>query len=291
MQEDKNVPDASDAEVKQVVKNRYGTLAQRGVSGSQSAAQQVAEAFGYSADELASIPAESNLGVSCGNPTALASLKPAEVVLDLGSGGGLDVFLAAKAVGPTGWAIGVDMTEEMVQRARLNAESAGLGNVEFHLAEIESLPLPDQSVDCVISNCVLNLVPNKAKAFAEIFRVLKPGGRLAVADLALKEELPPRLVNDFKVYVGCIGGAMLIDDYRFGLTAVGFDAVQIVDSGTDLNAYAKIDDSASCFEPTACCDSTSSKSTVHEGLVDLLQAFDINQFAASVKVFAVKPTT
>ncbi|MDP6720642.1 MAG: arsenite methyltransferase, partial [Pirellulaceae bacterium] len=208
MKKNTTVPEASEAEVKEVVKDRYAALARSSFSSEHPAVHQVAEAFGYSVAELASIPAEANMGVSCGNPTAMASLKLGEVVVDLGSGGGLDVFLAAQKVGPSGRAIGIDMTEEMIQRARRNADQADLTNVEFHLAEIESLPLPNDSVDCVISNCVLNLVPDKAKAFAEIFRILKPGGRLAVSDLALKQELPPELAADFRAYVGCVAGAM-----------------------------------------------------------------------------------
>ncbi len=294
MQKNKTVSEASDAEVKEVVKDRYATLARSSVSSDQPAAQQVAEAFGYSAEELASIPAEANMGVSCGNPTAMASLKPGEVVVDLGSGAGLDVFLAAQKVGPNGKAIGIDMTEDMIERARRNIAQAGLTNVEFHLAEIESMLLPDCSVDCVISNCVLNLVPDKSKAFAEIFRVLKPGGRLAITDLALKQELPPELAADFGAYVGCIAGAMLIDDYEIALAAAGFDAVQIIDSGKDLNAYAKLAESAdasNCCDPPSCCGSTSGSPNVHQGLAEWLRRFDINHYAASVRVFALKPAT
>ena len=154
----------------------------------------MAEAFGYTPEQLASIPAEANMGLSCGNPTAFASLKPGETVVDLGCGGGLDVFLAAKRVGPTGKAIGIDMTPEMLDLARRNAAKADggkpLDNVEFHQATIDKLPLPDASVDCVISNCVINLAPDKQAVFCEIARVLKPGGRLAVSDIALKKPLP-----------------------------------------------------------------------------------------------------
>ena len=289
MKEKTNVPKASDAEVKEMVKDRYATLARSGVSSEQPAARQVAEAFGYSADELASIPAEANMGVSCGNPTAMSGLKRGEVVVDLGSGAGLDVLLAAQRVGPTGRAIGIDMTQGMVERARSNAKKAGITNVEFHLAEIESMPLSDDSVDCVISNCVLNLVPDKSAAFAEILRVLRPGGRLAIADLALKQELPPELAADFEAYVGCIAGAMLMDDYEVALAAAGFDAVQVIDSEKDLNAYAKLADPPSCCQPSECCDSASAKTSVHQGLVKWLARFDINQYAASVRVLALKP--
>lgn len=287
MQNDPTITKASEAEVKKAVKDRYGGLARSEVS-QWEGTQQIAQAFGYDAEQLASIPTEANLGVSCGNPTAMASLQPGEVVLDLGSGAGLDAFLAAQKVAPDGKSIGIDMTEEMIQRARRNAEQSGLKNVEFHLAEIQSLPLPDESVDCAISNCVINLVPDKAVAFAEIFRVLKPGGRLAISDLALKEELPPVLSADISAYVGCIAGAMPIRDYEISLTAAGFAEVQIVDSGVDLNAYAKLDKSGSCCGSGNGCDSLSGETSVHQGLADLLQRFDINQHVASVKVFALK---
>ena len=171
--------------------------------------------------ELASIPADANMGLSCGNPTAYASLKPGEVVVDLGSGGGLDVFLAAAKVGPTGKAIGIDMTPEMIARARQNAakgaDGSPIANVEFHLATIDKMPLPDASADCVISNCVINLVPDKRAVFREIFRVLKPGGRVAISDLVLKKPLPPELAADLTAYVGCIAGAIGVDEYNSGL--------------------------------------------------------------------------
>ena len=268
--------------IKQAVRDRYGALARHDVGSHQPTTREVAEAFGYSADELASIPDAANLGVSCGNPTAMATLKPGEVVVDLGCGGGLDVFLAARKVGPTGKAIGIDMTPDMIERARRNAEQAGLSNVEFHLAHIEDLPLAEESVDCVISNCVLNLVPDKPRAFAEIFRVLKPSGRLAVSDMALKRPLPDELVKDFYAYIGCVAGAILIDNYFAGLEAAGFRSVQVVDSGLDLTVYMKMGDQM-------CCGSAGADSDLFQRFSDLLRQYDINQFAASVKVFALKP--
>src|SRR3982750_900368 len=217
-------------EILDEVKLKYGSVAESDLSSKNAGVKAVAEAFGYSADELASIPAEANMGLSCGNPTAMASLRPGEVVVDLGCGGGLDVFLAAQKVGPTGRAIGIDMTPAMIERAKQNAARGTNGlpitNVEFHLAAIDRMPLADASVDVVISNCVINLAPDKTAVFREIARVLKPGGRLAVSDIALKRELPPELGGDLMAYVGCIAGAILIEDYRKGLIDAGFAAVE-----------------------------------------------------------------
>jgi len=186
------------------VRSKYASVATSKLSGKHDGVRAVAEAFGYSAKELAAIPAEANMGLSCGNPTATANLRPGEVVVDLGCGGGLDVFLAAAKVGPTGKAIGIDMTPEMIKRAKKNAakgvDGKRIKNVEFHLATIDKLPLPDASVDCVISNCVINLAPDKPAVFREIARILKPGGRLAVSDIALKKPLPKALAEDIMAY-------------------------------------------------------------------------------------------
>ena len=284
------------------VKSKYGAVAESTLSNNHAGVQAVAEAFGYSAEELTSIPADANMGLSCGNPTATAHIRPGEVVVDLGSGGGLDVFLASKMVGPEGRAIGIDMTPAMLDRARANAEAGGYTNVEFYQSTIDQIPLPNASVDCVISNCVLNLAPDKPAVFREIARVLKPGGRLAVSDIALKHELPEAVAKSVAAYVGCIAGAILIDDYRNGLLAAGFEHVEIVDSGADLNAYAKVENQAGCCSPKmdalnplqvieqSCC-SPSSNATVplHSELKTLLSNYDVNAAAASVKVYAVKP--
>src|SRR5688572_2231031 len=190
----------SSPEIVEQVKARYGTAAASPLSGDQAGVRAVAEAFGYSPEELAALPAGANMGLSCGNPTATARLRPGEVVVDLGCGGGLDVLLAAGKVGPTGKAIGIDMTPEMLQRARDNARAYGKGtppaNVEFVQGHIDNLPLPSDSVDCLISNCVINLAPDKPAVFREMYRVLRPGGRVAVSDIALKQPLPPELGQD-----------------------------------------------------------------------------------------------
>ncbi len=285
-----------------IVKDKYGQVATSGLSTEHKGVKAIAEAFGYSEGELASIPAEANMGLSCGNPTAFATLKPGEVVVDLGSGGGLDVFLAAAKVGPKGKAIGIDMTPEMLDLARANAKKAGLENVEFYHATIDELPLEDESVDCVISNCVINLAPDKSAVFREIARVLKPGGRLAMSDIALKKNLPEEIEKDVMAYVGCIAGAIPIEEYKSGLTDAGFAHVQVIDSEADLNAYSKVEGQGGCCSPPMtnasglnvladpCCGTGASQnSQIHTELSELLARHNINEYAASVKVYAVKP--
>lgn len=285
------------------VKSKYGAVADSTLSSAHEGVRAVAEAFGYSAEELTSIPAGANMGLSCGNPTATANLRPGEVVVDLGSGGGLDVFLSSKQVGPTGKAIGIDMTPSMIERAQANAKSGGYENVAFHLATIDSIPLADNSADCVISNCVINLAPDKQAVFREIARILKPGGRVAISDIALKTELPEALAKSLAAYVGCIAGAIRIDDYRQGLLDAGFEYVEIVDSGADLNVYSKVENQSGCCSPAmeatpsaaglpivqeACCAPTP-QSSIHDDLAKLLETYDVNAAAASVKVYAIKP--
>jgi SAM-dependent methyltransferase len=272
-------------DIEKVVQSRYGAVAERGLSSEQAGVRAVAEAFGYSNEQLASIPAEANMGLSCGNPTAFASLRPGEVVVDLGCGGGLDVFLAADKVGPTGRSIGIDMTPEMLELARRNLVKSGSKNVEFHEATIDNLPLADASVDCVISNCVINLAPDKPAVFREIARVLKPGGRLAVSDIALKKPLPPEISSDLLAYVGCIAGAIPIETYRAQLADAGFAPVEIIDTGADLNAYSKVENQSGC-----CSASPSQSATdAHSQLRALLSKYNVNDYAASVKVYAIKP--
>src|SRR5215469_5495928 len=225
--------------VRRMVREGYSKIAEKdtsccsGVSCCGSNAEdsaQLAQYVGYSAEELAALPEGANMGLSCGNPTALAELRPGEVVLDLGSGGGFDVFLAAQRVGARGRAIGVDMTPEMLAKARKNIgpyrERSGLDNVEFRLGEIEYLPLADNSVDVVISNCVLNLSPDKPQVWREIARVLKPGGRVAVSDLALLKPLPAEILKMVEALVGCVAGAVLVSETErmvreAGLAAIG----------------------------------------------------------------------
>ena len=295
-----------DRKIVDVVRSRYGLVAKSDLSSRHEGVRAVAEAFGYSQEQLASIPAEANMGLSCGNPTAFAGLKPGEVVVDLGCGGGLDVFLAAAKVGPTGKAIGIDMTPEMIDRARQNAAKGANGkpitNVEFYLTTIDDLPLPGASVDCVISNCVINLVSDKRAVFCEIARVLKPGGRLAISDIVLKKPLPPALASDLMTYVGCLAGAIGVGDYRTGLQDAGFGQMEIVDAGSDLNAYAKVEPQSGCccsgpslpvveLGVTGCCSSSPAAvqdAAFHKGMSDLCSRHDFNEYAASVKIYAIK---
>lgn len=287
------------------VRSKYAAVARSTLSNEHAGVRGVAEAFGYTADELADLPAEANMGLSCGNPTATANLRAGEVVVDLGCGGGIDVLLAAKKVGPTGKAIGIDMTPEMIDRATANAAKTGGTNAEFHLAKMEAMPVANDSADCLISNCVLNLAADKAAVFSEMFRVLKPGGRVAVSDIALKQPLPDELARSVAAYVGCIAGALVIDDYVRMLREAGFTGVQVVDSGTDLNAYAKVENQSSCCSPpmattpstglslgvveadAGCC--SPAPTDLHTDLAALLDRYNVNEYAASVRVFALKP--
>jgi arsenite methyltransferase len=190
--------------------------------GKANSPEEISKTIGYTDEQLRSVPDGANLGLGCGNPTALASLQKGEVVLDLGSGAGFDCFLAANKVGGSGKVIGVDMTPEMLKKARENAKKSGYTNVEFRRGEIENLPVADNSVNVVISNCVINLSPDKKKVFQEAFRVLKPGGRFAVSDIVLLKDLPEKIKNSVEAYVGCISGAILKDRYLQLLKDAGF---------------------------------------------------------------------
>jgi SAM-dependent methyltransferase len=234
-------------EIRQVVRQKYGELARaddRSCCGTSLVENP--EDLGYSADQSQSIPEGANLGLGCGNPLAHAQLQAGETVLDLGSGAGIDAFLAAQEVGPTGHVIGVDMTPEMLERARANAKKTGITNVEFRLGEIEHLPVANDSVDLIISNCVVNLSPDKAQVFREAFRVLRPGGRLVVSDLVLLRPLPADVKTSVSAYVGCIAGASLRDEYLQRVREAGFSRVEVVEekryAGCDTGDNASFGD-------------------------------------------------
>ena len=225
-------------EIKKVVREGYAKIAKQDSSccvpansccGSTDLAQDTSKSIGYTEEELKAVPEGANLGLGCGNPVALASLKEGETVLDLGSGAGFDCFLAANRVGNTGRVIGVDMTPEMIEKARENARKGNYQNVEFRFGEIENLPVADSSVDVVISNCVINLSPDKRRVFNEAFRVLKPGGRLMVSDIVLLRELPDFIKNSIEAYIGCLSGAIMKDEYIDAIKAAGFQKVRIID--------------------------------------------------------------
>ena len=241
--------------VREMVSDGYARIAKRSKSGccsSQSTnccgptveADRIAQRIGYSADELGALPEGANLGLGCGNPTAIDSLRAGEVVLDLGSGAGIDVLIAAKKVGPAGRVIGVDMTDAMLEKARKNAGDSGYQNVEFRKGTIEALPVEDESVDVIISNCVINLSPEKNKVFREAHRVLKPGGRMLISDIVLDKELPPEVLSNVNAWVGCVGGASLRSNYLQTIADAGFSNIR-VDGAT------KFSDSISPNDPSA----------------------------------------
>lgn len=274
----------SDRRIIDDVLDQYAGVAKGTLTNDSTAVRSIASAFGYSEAELNQLPAEANMGLSCGNPLALAGIREGEVILDLGCGGGMDVFLAARKVGSTGRVIGIDMTTEMLDRARAGQHKLGLNNVEFFQSTIDKLPLADNSVDCVISNCVINLVPDKPAVFREILRVLKPGGRVALSDIALKQELPSVIKQSVEAYVGCIAGAILIDEYRSLLEQAGFASVVVTDTGADLNAYAMASDGGCCGGGSC----GSEDKSLHDGLASVMQSIDANACAASVRVHAIK---
>jgi len=243
----KSGSDMSEAEkVRESVRQGYGQIAQ-GQSGCCGAPpDRLAEAIGYTPDELAALPEGANMGLSCGNPTALAELRPGQTVLDLGSGGGFDVFIAAAKVGPTGRSIGVDMTADMVAKARAGlsqfSKKTGLTNVEFRLGEIEHLPAADAGVDVVISNCVINLSPDKPQVWREIARVLKPGGKACVSDLALKKPLPEKIRQSVAALISCVGGAVLIDETLRMARQAGLHDVAVNEKAYDIDVIAECND-------------------------------------------------
>jgi len=236
-------------EIRKAVRESYGKIAVKEATGCGPATSCgcgcgstqdiVSKAIGYSDEEIKAVPEGANLGLGCGNPTALASLKEGEEVLDLGSGAGFDCFLAADKVGESGRVIGVDMTAEMIEKARENARKGDYRNVEFRLGEIENLPMADNSVDVVISNCVINLSPDKKRVYEEAFRILKPGGRVMVSDIALLKELPAALKGNIAAYVGCVAGATTREEYLATVAAVGFKDVEIVNEVNVKGLYAE----------------------------------------------------
>jgi SAM-dependent methyltransferase len=234
--------------IRETVRQGYTQIAQGkscGCCGS-SAPDKLAGAIGYTNEELEVLPDGANMGLSCGNPTAIANLRPGQVVLDLGSGGGFDVFIAAKKVGPKGRAIGVDMTPEMLSKARSAiskfTEKTGLSNVEFRLGEIEHLPAADASVDVVISNCVINLSPDKQQVWREIARVLKPNGRACVSDLAMKKALPEKVLKSAAALVGCVAGAVLIDETIKMAKQAGLSDIRINEKAYNIDVMADCND-------------------------------------------------
>ena len=222
-------PASHDDTTRAAVRDRYGAIAREGGSccAPGCCGGPTSRDLGYTEADLALIPTGADLTLGCGNPTAIAALRPGEVALDLGSGAGMDTFLAAARVGPAGRVIGVDMTADMIARARANARAAGVAHVEFRLGEIEHLPVADASIDVVLSNCVINLSPDKARVFAEAFRVLRPGGRVAISDVVATAPLPPDAQRDLGALTGCLAGAALVDDVERWLTEVGFVDVRV----------------------------------------------------------------
>ncbi|KAJ0421558.1 S-adenosyl-L-methionine-dependent methyltransferase [Aspergillus carlsbadensis] len=268
-----------------LVQSRYGDIArQTTTTKHHDKEESIARAFGYSADDLSSLPKKTNLGLSCGNPVAFAHVKEGETVLDLGSGSGIDVLLAARKVGPTGQAIGVDMTKSMIDLAEKNIKEAGVSNARIIEANITSIPLPDSSVDCIISNCVINLVPStdKAGVFKEIARLLKPGGRVAISDILARKPLPDAITQNMALYVGCVAGASQIAEYEEYLQEAGFEDVLIVDAKSDLNLYK-----GSSYLPqsqSSCCGSGCGAQEFTNQLADM----DFNEWVGSFQIYAVK---
>ncbi len=239
-------------ELKKAVQEGYSSIAKEGGSccpqdsccgPTDESITSYSEKLGYSLEELAKIPEGADLGLGCGNPTALGSLKKGEVVLDLGSGAGLDCFLAAQKVGQEGKVVGIDMTQDMVSKARENAKNGGYQNVEFRLGEIENLPVDDNSVDVILSNCVINLSPEKGKVFREAYRVLKPGGRMMISDVVLLKELPEKVKNSLEAYIGCVAGAEEKNAYLNVVKEAGFKKVQVIEE-TPFPADAVLGDPA-----------------------------------------------
>ena len=271
-------------EIRKVVREGYAKIAKQGnpccapansCCGSAGLAQTISKNVGYTDEECKAVPEGANLGLGCGNPVALASLSEGETVLDLGAGGGFDCYLAANQVGEGGMVIGVDMTSEMIEKARENARKNNYQNVEFRLGEIENLPVADNSVNVVISNCVINLSPDKRRVFSEAFRVLKPGGRLMISDMVLLKELPDFIKNSIEAYIGCLSGAIMRDEYLGAIKAAGFQEVGIVDETSfPINCIAN--------DPTT-------KAIIGDLEIPVEEVEDLAKSVISIKVHGVKP--
>jgi len=273
-----------DEEIRKVVREGYAKVAKKEASccapvnsccESTGLAQDISRKIGYTNEELTSVPEGANLGLGCGNPVALASLEEGETVLDLGAGAGFDCFLAANKVGKKGKVIGVDMTPEMLEKARQNAQKGDYENVEFRLGEIENIPAADNSVGVIISNCVINLSPDKNRVFNEAFRVLKPGGRLMVSDIVLLKELPDFIKDSIAAYVGCISGAVMKDDYLAVIREAGFQEVEVLDE-----TFFPIDFVAN--DPMA-------KAVIDKMGVTIEDIKDIANSGVSIKIQGIKP--
>lgn len=268
-----------DEKLKKVVREGYAKIAKQDNScaccGSNDLAQAISQKIGYTEEELKKVPEGTDLGLGCGNPVALASLREGETVLDLGSGAGLDCFLAANKVGKDGKVIGVDMTPEMVDRARENIKKGEYENIEFRLGEIENLPVANNSVNVIISNCVINLSPDKRRVFQEAFRVLKPGGRLMISDIVLLKELPHFLLNSLEAYVGCVAGASMKDEYLETIKAAGFNEVRLVEETSFPIEYFVSD-------PTA-------QEIIKNSKVPTQKVKEVFNSVVSVKVYGLKP--
>ena len=264
--------------VRKVVREGYGKIAEAEKCGCGcGCGSSVSENIGYSPEELGSVPEGADLNLGCGNPVALASLKEGETVVDLGSGGGLDCFLAAKKVGEKGRVIGVDMTAEMLDKARENCRRGGYNNVEFRLGEIENLPVADGTADVIISNCVINLSPNKQRVFNEAFRVLKPGGRLMISDMVLLNELPEAVKDSVQAYVGCISGAEMKSAYTGMIEKAGFKQVKILEE-THLPLELMLSDATA-------------KAMMKELDLTEKRAEELINSVISIKLSAIKPHT
>ena len=270
-------------DIKKAVREGYGKIASGSESccsttsccGSPNLAEEISKHVGYSESEMNAVPEGANLGLGCGNPVAIASLKEGETVLDLGSGAGFDAFLAAAKVGKKGKVIGVDMTPEMLARARANALKGKITNVEFRQGEIEHLPVEDSTVDVIISNCVINLSPDKPSVFKEAFRVLKPGGRLMISDLVLTRDLSDAIKESVEAYVGCIAGAVKKEDYLMFIKAAGFKDIKVM-SETNYPIEAMANDATA-------------KALTEDSFVKGINLAEVENSVVSVKIHAVKP--